>query len=361
MLSSKAPPSFEAWSFDVSSLMVLLGEAEETRCRLAGRSLLEAVVAAPAAGIQCYLKSYEVFLTQSDINYFSPYGCKSAPLRNMALDNVIRQRGLLQNGRYTTFRVQPGPMITTTWVLRVAWMAATWLAVFAMAFICVRPAKVTWVGLSTCIVFTMWSIIIRLIDYALAFTPPVGSVPVHSPSDQDAVIIFGRSNSAFILEGTREEIKHWTSCGIVLKESLLGLPTFFWQSATRLGTLLVLVFIFVCIPNGTTADQLLFVALNIIGQGNALFGYWFSARSSLEKFKGVTEHSSFVETRTHVYARLLCQFQHIASNDWVEKAGFLPDTDVWREWKKQLLETPEMEPRELYRRIESGELYQKRS
>lgn len=129
---------------------------------------------------------------------------------------------------------------------------------------------------------------------------------------------------------------------------MLGISASVWQSATRLGTLLVLVFIFVSIPNGTAADQLVFISLNIIGQGNALFGYWFSAKSSLELFQRVENHSAFVKTRTHAYAQLLCQFQDIKSDDWVEKAGFLPDTKVWTEWRKQILERPEMDPRDLY-------------
>ena len=90
----------KAWAFDVSALMVLIGEQEELRYRLAGRSLAECFVAAPVAGIQSYLRSYEILLDQSPTKYFSPYGCNSAPLRNMKLDNAIRQKGLLKDGLY---------------------------------------------------------------------------------------------------------------------------------------------------------------------------------------------------------------------------------------------------------------------
>lgn len=53
--------------------MVLLWEAEETRYRLAGRSLAETLVAEPAMGVQSYFKSYKVIRNQSDLGLFSQY------------------------------------------------------------------------------------------------------------------------------------------------------------------------------------------------------------------------------------------------------------------------------------------------
>ena len=46
-----AAESSQFWSFDVSSLMILVGEAEEQKYRLAGRLFLESLVAAPVSGL----------------------------------------------------------------------------------------------------------------------------------------------------------------------------------------------------------------------------------------------------------------------------------------------------------------------
>ncbi|KAK7703390.1 hypothetical protein SLS64_009059 [Diaporthe eres] len=356
MMSNAAPRSFQDWSFDVSSLMILLGEPEEKRYRLAGRSLAEALVAAPAAGIQCYLKSYDIHQELSDLSYLSPYGCKIAPLRNLRLDNVIRQQCLLKDGRYTTYRVQSRRKSTLPWLIAM-WTAITWLVFLTILIAFTFWAGVTWIGLSTCIVFTAWSILIRLIEYHMASPPPIGTVPVNRPSGPDAAVFLGRANSAVVLEGSREEIKHWTSCGIVYKDSALGIPASFWQYATRLGTLLTLVFIFIAIPNGSPADQLMFIVLNILGQANVLLGYYFTAQSCLECLELVEDQSSAVATRTHVYAQVLRQFRDMKNSSWVEKLGFLPETPVWREWKDRIVAGPGLlcDPKELYDLIVDGQ------
>lgn len=356
MMSNAAPKSFQDWSFDVSSLMILLGEPEEKRYRLAGRSLAEALVAAPAAGIQCYLKSYDIHQELSDLSYFSPYGCKTAPLRNLRLDNVIRQQGLLKDGRYTTYRVQSRRKSTLPWLIAL-WTAFTWLVFLTILIAFTFWAGVTWIGLSTCIIFTAWSILIRLIEYHMASPPPVGTVPVTRPSGPDAAIFLGRANSAVVLEGSREEIKHWTSCGIIYKERALGIPASLWQSATRLGTLLILIFIFVAIPNGSPADQLMFIVLNILGQANVLLGYYFTAKSCLEHLELVEDQSSGVDTRTHVYAQVLRQFRDIKNRSWIDKLGLLPETSVWKEWKDKVVTHPGLhcDAKELYDVILDGQ------
>lgn len=352
MMSVSAPTYFDEWNFDVSSLMVLLGEPEEKRYRLAGRSLAEVLVAAPGAGIQCYLKSYDVHREMSDLSYFSPYGCKVAPLRNMKLDNLIRQQGLLEDGRYTTFRVRPRKKSTFPWLLAL-WVGFTWLTFLSILASFALYARTTWIGLSTCIIFTTWSILVRLIEYRMASPPPISAVPVTGPTGPDAVVFLGRANSAVVLEGSRAEIKHWTSCGIVYKDSALGVSASIWQFVTRLGTLFVLIFIFVAIPNGSSADQLMFVVLNVLGQANVLLGYWFTAKACLEHLERVESLSSEVETRTHVYARVLRQFKDIENETWVEKLAFLPDTAAWREWRHQVVMSPglQADPKELYSRI----------
>lgn len=87
--------------FDASALMVLISENEELKYRLSGRNLLQALCAAPVAGIQTYLKSYDVLLEPISYTYFSPYGGKSAPLRNLASENAIKRGRLLEDGKCT--------------------------------------------------------------------------------------------------------------------------------------------------------------------------------------------------------------------------------------------------------------------
>lgn len=340
--------------------MVLLGEAEEKRYRLAHRSLAEALVAVPAAGIQSYLKSYEIFREKSDLSYFSPVGCKQAPLRNMKLENVIRQQDLLQDGRYTTFLVQRHRGSKLSYLI-FPWLAFTWTTFAAVPIICTANTGATWIGLSTYIVFTAWSVLLRLVEYYMAYIPAPGELPVNQPQCWDAAVFLGRGNSALVLEGSRQDIKHWTGCGILYKERALGLPAPFWQFATRSGTLLVLIFIFVAIPNGTPTDQLLFVVSNILGQINVLLGYWFNARFGLESLERVEDLSGPVRTRTDVYARILRQFQEMKNKEWVEKVGLLPDTSIWKKWRDQVTVSPglDWDPKSLYNKIFDDEEFSK--
>ncbi|KAK7961690.1 uncharacterized protein PG986_002515 [Apiospora aurea] len=96
--------SKEDWMFDVSALMVLISENEELKYRLSGRNLLQAICAAPVSGIQTYLKSYDVLLEPSSYTYFSPYGGKSAPLRNLALENAIKGADCSKTGNAPSSR-----------------------------------------------------------------------------------------------------------------------------------------------------------------------------------------------------------------------------------------------------------------
>lgn len=137
------------------------------------------------------------------------------------------------------------------------------------------------------------------------------------------------------------------------KERALGLPVQIWQYATRLGTLLVLGLILVVIPNATPTDQLLFLASNIIGQLHALLVAWFNAKSGLQSLKRVNDLSGTVRTRTDVYARVLRQFRHLENQEWAERAGMLPDTVVWKEWRSQVVVSPGLycDPKLLYGNI----------
>ncbi|RYO88450.1 hypothetical protein DL766_004293 [Monosporascus sp. MC13-8B] len=103
-LSSYSPQS---WSFDVSSFMILVSEGEELRYRLSQRDLMQSIVAAPVVGLQCYIRSYDLLLEPGSLQYFSPRGCKSAPLRHARLEHAIRLQGLLKDGSYSVFRIPP--------------------------------------------------------------------------------------------------------------------------------------------------------------------------------------------------------------------------------------------------------------
>lgn len=94
------------WSFDVSSFMILLGEAEEVNFRHMRRSIIECVCAALVAGLQSYLKSPESIFDVTGMTYFSPYGCKSAPLRNMQLNHCLQSQRLLRDGQYSVYAIR---------------------------------------------------------------------------------------------------------------------------------------------------------------------------------------------------------------------------------------------------------------
>jgi hypothetical protein len=100
-----APPDLQPWTLDVSSLIVLISEDEERNYRLSRRSLLQCLVAAPVVGLQNYVRSYSMLLDTSAETYFSPYGVKSAPLRNIQLSNAIKINKLLEDGKYTVFEI----------------------------------------------------------------------------------------------------------------------------------------------------------------------------------------------------------------------------------------------------------------
>jgi len=348
--------SFESWAFDVSALMVLIGEPEELRYRLAGRSLLECLVAAPAAGLQSYLKSYEVLLDHSHATYFSPYGCKTAPLRNMKLDNAIRHEGLLEDRNFNIYRISssktPGSRgkQTWTWILAL-WTAFTWLVFLAILLSCSIFSRATWIGFSSCVTFTGWSLVLRLVEYHMVHKPLAKVSLINGPNREDAVVLLGRGNSALILRGGREDIKNWTSGGLIYKDRAFGLPKSFWQSTTRVMTLLVLIFIFTTIPNGSPMDQLMFVVLNVVGQANVVLGHWLNSKFCLSSFYKVKEESAAVETRTEVYARILRQFKEVGNNDWIDKVALLPNTPIWREWAKKVVEKRDKDPKSLYDEI----------
>ncbi|KAK8112963.1 hypothetical protein PG984_013489 [Apiospora sp. TS-2023a] len=73
------------WSLNFSAFMVLLNETHEIQYRLSYRSIQEVIVAAPVTGFQSYLSGHEILYDPIPFEYTSPFGCKTATLRNWTL------------------------------------------------------------------------------------------------------------------------------------------------------------------------------------------------------------------------------------------------------------------------------------
>lgn len=206
----------------------------------------------------------------------------------------------------------------------------------------------TWMGIANCAVYTGWSIVLRLIEHR--FIEPVIVDPV-SPSEMDAVIFLGRRNSCLVLEGSREDIAKYTGAGL---RSVSTPIAAFSEGFIQLGSLCVILFIFASIPNGTTWDQIAFIALNVLGQFNVVVGQRVNAYYCAV-FQSAPEQKT-AETRTDIYAFLLRRF---GNGEWVGKAGLIPQTEVWRQWRHVIDKDPNkhndraLNPRQVYRQIKA--------
>jgi hypothetical protein len=195
--------------------------------------------------------------------------------------------------------------------------------------------------------------LIRLIEYFNVVPSTSSNEHVNDPNALDAVFVMGRSNSAFVLGGSRKDVKKWTSNGLVYRKNPLGIPASAWQFFTRMGSLMVLLSFFTAIPNGSTADQVVFVLLNTVAQANVLVGQWANSRCVLSKLVKIEETNDPRNlTRTHVYAKLIRRFcQAEEELQRVEASGMLPRTEVWDKWKVQVGIDVQEDPKKLYREI----------
>ena len=352
-MAALSTPACGGWVFDVSALMILLGEGEEVRSRLSKGTLIEALAAAPVSGIQCYLRDYhEVLQQQSHLSYFSPFGCKTAPLRSMTLDNAIRQEHLLADGKYSVFRITcPGSSSkgTRSYLWSRLWLACTWVFFGGLVTFCLVSHRTTWIGTLNCLVFTFWSIALRLLECYMVKPVTFSDAAISRPNDPDGVFFLGRSNSAVVLEGSRRDIKAWTGAGLFYQPPTL--MSFCPQGVIRLLTLSVLVLIFCTVPNGSTMDQLSFVLLNVLGQANTPVRNLLSARRCMERLKKCPNSCEDVVSRTQIYARLIRHFKEQGDPNWIEKAELLPSTEVWMDWKTKILEDANGDPKKLYNQV----------
>jgi hypothetical protein len=88
-----------------------------------------------------------------------------------------------------------------------------------------------------------------------------------------------------------------------------GIDNKYIQRFTRLGTLFVLILVFITLPNGSTTDQLAFIFVNLSGQANTFLGLHFNAKSHKETFEEARE--ILVEYRTQVYGYVVRHFKHL--------------------------------------------------
>jgi len=138
----------------------------------------------------------------------------------------------------------------------------------------------------------------------------------------------GRNNSAFVLEGSHEDIKNWTTRGITYKSHTLGIPSSVWQEFTRLGSLLMLLFIFSSLRNRSTVDQVAFIILNGPVQLNVLIGQRLNSECYLAQLERL--QNSQEQTRTHIYVNLIRRFKKIEHDkSWVDASCLLPKTEIW--------------------------------
>jgi hypothetical protein len=260
---------------------------------------------------------------------------------------------LLEDGNFTHLKIEsrhcaatrlvPQRQVILTWL----WVGFTWLCFAALILFCVYAPHTTWVSQATCTIFTGWSVILRLAEH-VAFVP-ASHTDIFHPDKTDAVFILGRDRAGILLEGRREDIKHWTSSGFVYR-GMGGLSRGIWQGLTRVGTALVLLLIFAAVPNGSTTDQLAFITLNLLGQINTLVQLRLNAMRCIASWS--VETRAQPPDRTSVYAHLI---RHFADLDqaWIAKSGILPAAPAWDKWKIDILrpENREVSPKTLYNKI----------
>jgi hypothetical protein len=341
------PQPDKNWNFDVSSLIVLIGEDMELQYRLSRRSFLQCVSAAPVVGLQNYLRSYDFLFEPGSLFYQTPYGCAGAPLPSARLANAIKAKKLLEDSNFTVYSIpQNAPPLSKYDIILQVWCVGTWL-VFGgiIAFVTLAP-KTTWIGVANITLLTSWSIIVRLVEYLNMV--PSKAKDVDRPDGPDAIFILGRDNSAFVLKGSRMDIKKWVTRGLIYEARS---PNVEWilQGFTRFTSLAVLLFIFSTLPNGHTMDQLAFIVLNAMAQINALLGQWLNSLSYISQLDLDTSKSCKVRTRTEVWGKLIKEFKAVnEQNDWINALDLLPKTDKWQTWKAELLKNVDQDPKALY-------------
>jgi len=218
----------------------------------------------------------------------------------------------------------------------VLWVLLTWVLFAGVLVFTILVPDTTWIGITNCAALTGWSVVLRLIEKANVKLAGIDDTKITNSEAPDAVYILGRNNSAFVLKGTRKDVKYWTTRGLRYQKATLGVPAGVWQFFTRMGSLLMLLFIFSSIPNGSTMDQVAFIILNGLAQINVLVGQRLNSACCMSELELVEKETP--KTRTDIYGFLVRRFKGLeAQKAWIDASGLLPNTDEWKKWKVQAL------------------------
>ncbi|KAF3903736.1 hypothetical protein AA313_de0210305 [Arthrobotrys entomopaga] len=241
----------------------------------------------------------------------------------------INQKSLLRDGACHVYEI---PVEATSTGLNLpqlaitSWVIFTWLTLAGM-FVGTKAGgdglELTWVGYANVFGFVGCSILLRLLD-RYCMTPVEEKAT--EPDKPDAVFILGRRNSCFVLKGRRQDVAERTGYGIRHKEGFL---TTIAEFIMRSSSLLVILFVFITIPNGTTSDQLAFILVNLLGQANVLILQYLKSVAYFSKLRLVKKLN--MRTRTHVYGFLIREF---GNGEWVDESGLLPRTSAWDAFRK---------------------------
>ena len=197
----------------------------------------------------------------------------------------------------------------------------------------------SWIGISSCAFLVVWSIILRLVERHCLEKMPLQP---DFPQKPDAALFLGRRNLCFVLEGCRKDILTWTGTGLRQQEVRAYSR---WDILARLGSTLLLIYIFITVLNGTTLDQVAFICFNIVAQLNVVIGQRLNGRLCLASFDRLARVEA--ATRTHVYAFLV---KRLGNGPWVEATSPIPTTSIWQQWKDSITDSDE-DPKQLYGRI----------
>lgn len=318
--------------------MVLLGEGEECNYRLIRRRALDVITPAPVAGFQSYLWGSSTITDAQGPNYISPFGGKIAPLRNMRVSRLISIYDLLEDGKVTTYKIRTNQRVEKKQARKLydhafgspltsCLDATTWITFGGLLYMTIGLQSTSWIGTVNLLTLAAWSIVLRSIDRAVMV--PGQHRPSH-PDRPDAIVFLGRRHSALILEGSRADIARWSGSGLQLRKR----PWATWLHwFSRFGTICLLMLVFITVPNGTTQDQIIFIAFNILGQINCWVGQRLHSRHTFKRLELVRE--VVVPSRTHVYAILIKAF---GNGKWVDAVDLLPKGESWNLWRGRIHE-----------------------
>lgn len=338
------------WSLESSALMVLVGGYAETQYRASRSTLIEALVAAPLAGLHTYIERHDHGLNLARQKYFSPYGCKWAPLRNVRSQVDINYLSLLEDGRFTVYEIpkDPKPHSHSEYRPMILWLGFTWVCLAGLGLLLLFAPRTgvlplgTWIGGLNIGVLVGWSVLVRVIEYFVVrgLIRHNWTQYTHDNNQPDGIIMLGRGGgSGLVITGGRRHIKDWTTGTLDYdKGHTFNIGNRHWHTFIRCGTAVVLCMVLVTISNGSTTDQTAFVLFNILGWVNVFVGLQMSSMKHMQELKeAVTWTKTDVKNRTEVHASIIRYFESRAEvdqpdQDWVEKSEMLPRTSVWTDW-----------------------------